>query len=34
MDLVLATVAAVIASQFAGDLWFSHRRRPRPHAAA
>lgn len=33
MDLVLATVAAVIASEFAIDLWLSHRRRPRPHAA-
>lgn len=33
MDLVLATVAAVIASEFAVDLWLSHRRRPRRHAA-
>ena len=34
MDLVLATVAAVIASEFAADLWLGHRRRPRRHAAA
>lgn len=34
MDLVLATTAAVIATEFAIDLWVGHRRRPRPHAAA
>ena len=34
MDLVLATVAAVVSSEFAADLWWSHRRRPRPHAVA
>lgn len=33
MDLVLATIAAVIATEFAIDLWVGHRRRPRPHAA-
>lgn len=33
MDLVLATVAAVIATEFAVDLWLGHRRRPRRHAA-
>jgi hypothetical protein len=33
MDLVLATVAAVIATEFAIDLWLGHRRRPRRHAA-
>lgn len=32
MDLVLATIAAVIASEFAVDLWIGHRRRPRAHA--
>ncbi len=33
MDLVLATIAAVIATEFAIDLWIGHRRRPRSHAA-
>jgi hypothetical protein len=34
MDSVLALVAALAATIFAGDLWLDYRRRPRPHIAA
>ncbi|HEX9855284.1 MAG TPA: hypothetical protein VGC47_08225 [Acidimicrobiia bacterium] len=34
METAFATLAAVVASGFALDLWRSHLARPRPHAAA
>lgn len=34
MEGLLAAVAGVFASVFAGDLWNDYRRRPRPHIAA
>jgi hypothetical protein len=34
MDVALGLLAALAATVFAGDLWVSYRRRPRPHIAA